>query len=118
MRRVAGSVALLGVVLTSPTGAQQGLTVTYDVDTSRGPQTQIVGHVRNDGMGEALEVSVTAEALDRNGRVVASGIAFVDSRISRGDSRRFTAVVPPAPGAVRYRVYAVAARTGFGLQAP
>jgi len=99
----------------SPVAAQDALRVAYEVDKSHGPQTQIVGQVRNDGVADAIDVSVIAEALDRNGRALASGIAYVDSRIARGDSRPFTVVIPPAPNAVRYRVTATATR-GFGSQ--
>ena len=103
---------------TLPVAAQDTLRVAYEVDKSRGPNTQIVGQVRNDGVADAIDVSVIAEALDRDGRALASGIAYVDARIARGDSRPFTVVIPPAPSAVRYRVTATAVRTGFGLQAP
>lgn len=112
--------ALLGAatLIVVPAAGQDPLHVTYEVDKSRGPQTQIIGEVWNDGTTDAMSVSVSAEALDRSGRVVASGITYVDAHIARGDSRHFTVVIPPAPNAVRYRITATATRAGFGVQAP
>jgi len=74
--------------------------------------------VYNDSEGEVYDVSVTAEALDRRGKVLASGVSFVDSRIGRGDNRPFTAAVPVVPGAARYRVEVTSFRGGFGSQSP
>jgi hypothetical protein len=117
-RLVLGLVAVL--LLVGPAAGQRGsFRITYDVDAkSRPDQVRITGRVHNDSDGEVYDVSVTAEALDRRGKVLASGVSFVDSRISRGDSRPFTAVVPTVSGATRYRVEVTSFRGGFGAQSP
>jgi hypothetical protein len=107
-------VALLATAAT----AQDPFRVSFDVDRSRGDKVQLVGQVRNDSSSEMFDVNVTAEALDRAGRVVASGITYVEGRIAPGESRPFVAVVPVAPGAVRYRAVVSSYRAGFGYQAP
>ncbi|HEU5322456.1 MAG TPA: FxLYD domain-containing protein [Methylomirabilota bacterium] len=112
--------ALAGVaflLLASAAPGQDNFRITYDVDR-RPNQVRLVGRVVNEGQVDVFEVSVTAEALDARGRVVASGISYVDSRIGRGESRPFVAVVPAAPMATRYRVGVSSFRAGFGYQAP
>lgn len=112
------TVAVLLTLLTTPVSAQDAFQVVFDVDRSRQDKIQLVGHVRNNSPAEVYDVNVTAEALDGGGRVVASGITYVEGRIGRGESRPFVAVVPVAPGAIRYRAEVTSFRSGFGPQAP
>ena len=105
-------------LLATAAAAQDGFRVSFEVDRSRGDKVQLVGQVHNDSSSEVFDVNITAEALDRAGRVVASGITYVEGRIGRGESRPFVAVVPVAPGAVRYRAVVTSYRAGFGYQAP
>jgi hypothetical protein len=116
----ASAVVTVAVLLLSATAAlaQSAFQVSFDVDRSRADKVQLVGSVRNDSPSEVFDVNVTAHALDRNGRVVASGITYVEGRIGRGESKPFVAVVPVAPGAVRYRAEVTSFRAGFGFQAP
>lgn len=110
--------ALLLLLSFAPAPAQTGFQVSFEVDRSRPDKVRLVGLVRNDSAAEVFDVNVTAEALDRSGRVVASGITYVEGRIPQGESRPFVAVVPAAPNAVRYRAQVTSFRTGFGFQAP
>jgi hypothetical protein len=97
----------------------QNFRITYDVDrTARPGQVLVKGNVVNDGPSDCFDVSVTAEALASSGKVVASGVTYVDSRIARGESRPFVALVPSAPAATRYRVGVSSFRAGFTFQAP
>ena len=112
------TVALLLMLSITPAAAQTGFQVSFEVDRSRPDKVQLVGRVRNDSSAEVFDVNVTAEALDRSGRVVASGITYVEGRIPQGESRPFVVVVPAARSAVRYRAEVTSFRTGFGFQAP
>lgn len=114
-------VAIVAVVLAGLLGsveAQGFFRISYDVDKSRPDQVRLVGQVTNDNSTEVFEVSVMAQALNAAGKVVASGITYVDSRIDRGASKPFEAVVPAVPGATRFRVSVSSYRPGFGASAP
>ena len=113
--------ALLALVVTLaalPALAQSGFRVTYDVDQSRPEKARLNGRVTNDRGQDVFEVSVTAEALDARGKVVARGISYVDARIGRGDSRPFSVSVPTVAGATGFRVVVSSFRTGFANQGP
>jgi hypothetical protein len=114
-------VVVLGLLLLSgsPVHAQASFRVIHKVDKVGSTEVEISGRVFNDARVEALQVSVTAEALNASGRVVASGIAFVSPLISEGASAPFTAKVPAVPGIARYRVAVTRYRLGLGsTQAP
>ena len=121
--RASGSVALSLALLLAPAAApsasaQEGFRIAYDTDTSRPNRVRIVGTVANDRSGDVYEVSVSAEALNQAGKVVARGIAYVDSRIPAGGSRSFSISVPNAPGVVRYRVVVSTYRAALGGESP
>src|SRR5688572_30899633 len=120
-RRWSGVLSAVMVVALAGAGAAeaQNFRITYDVDrTSRPDRVLVKGNVVNDGPSDCFDVSVTAEALGSGGKVVASGVTYVDSRIGRGESRPFVALVPSAPPATRYRVEVSSFRAGFTFQAP
>ena len=116
-RLAGGGIAVVVLAFALSVAAQSPLQLAYDVDTS-GPKVRISGRVVNGGRDDVFEVYVTAEALDRNGKVVARGIAYVDSKIGRGESQTFTATVPAVPAATRYRAKISSYRTGLGAQSP
>jgi hypothetical protein len=116
---VAVGVGVLTVLMFSATAHAQNFRITYDVDrTARPGQVAVKGNVVNDGPNDCFDVSVTAEALASGGKVVATGVTYVDSRIGRGESRPFVALVPNAPAATRYRVEVSSFRAGLTFQAP
>lgn len=121
-RSAAARAAALGLLLLAPLVAAaqgwDGFRITFEVQPAQSDKVQVAGEVLNERTTEVLEVYVTAEALDRAGRVLATGITYVDSRIGPGRARSFVAVVPAAPGAVRYRVSVSSFRAGFGVQTP
>jgi hypothetical protein len=98
--------------------AQGGFRVTYDVDQSRPTKARLNGRVANERAQDVFDVSVTAEALDANGKVLARGISFVDSRIAQGDSRPFAVSVPAVAGVSGFRVTVSSFRVGLGTPAP
>jgi hypothetical protein len=110
--------ALLLAFAASAALAQDGFRITYDVDQSRPEKARLNGRVTNDRSQDVFDVSVTAEALDTRGRVLARGITYVDSRIARGDSRMFSVSVPTVAGASGYRVAVSSFRPGYANQGP
>ena len=98
--------------------AQDGFRITHETDTTRPERVRIVGSVTNDRPTDVFEVSVTAEALNQAGKVVAKGITYVDSRVPRGATRPFSISVPVVPGTVRYRVVVSTFRAGLGGESP
>lgn len=111
-------VLVLVVAIVSAVLAQQGFRITYDVDRSRPERARLTGRVVNERPEDVFEVSLTAEALDGHGKVLARGITYVDSRIARGDGRPFSMSVPTVPGTASFRVVVSSFRGGFTSQGP
>jgi hypothetical protein len=113
----ATAVALaLGAMLAA---AQQGLRVAQARDHGEDATHYIIsGTVTNETRRDALDVYVTAEALDSGKKVVASGISFVTATLPAGATAPFTAKVPKMPGATTFRAMATGFRFGFGAQTP
>ena len=105
-------------LLVTPALAQPGFRITYDVDDSRPGRARLNGKLTNERADDVFDVSVTAEALDAKGNVIARGISYVDSRIARGDTRAFAVTVPMVAGVSRFRVVVSSFRPGFSNQAP
>ena len=117
VRWVLAAAAVSAIVwLVVPAVAAQDFRVTFDVDRGNPAQARLNGAVVNDGRTDVLDVYVTAEALDKAGKVVARGITFVSPSIPAGGRATFVASVPVVPGAVRYRVSVSSFRAGFGAQ--
>jgi hypothetical protein len=108
----------LAVVLAASAAlAQAGFRISYDVaDDGRPGRARLNGKVTNERSQDVFEVSVTAEALDAKGKVIARGISYVDMRIAPGDTRTFSVTVPVVAGTTGYRVVVSSFRTG--IQAP
>jgi hypothetical protein len=111
-------VTLALAILVAPALAQQGFRITYEVDDSRPGRARLNGRLTNERGDDVFDVSVTAEALDARGKVVARGISFVDARIARGDTRMFSVTVPSVPGATTFRVTVSSFRPGISTQPP
>jgi len=110
--------ALALVLSASSALAQSGFRISYEVDQSRPEKARLNGRVANERGQDVFEVSITAEALDARGKVLARGISYVDSRIGRGDSRPFSVSVPTVPGVTEFRVVVSSYRMGFANQGP
>lgn len=119
LRSITVGVGVAAVFVVAGAAEAQNFRITYEVDrTARPGQVVVKGNVLNDGPSDCFDVSVTAEALGSTGKVVAGGVTYVDSRIGRGESKPFVAVVPGVPAATRYRVEVTSFRAGFTFQAP
>lgn len=110
--------AVVGALVAGEAAAQDGFRITYEVDRARPERARLTGRVVNERPDDVFEVSVTAEALDGKGKVLARGITFVDSRISRGDARPFSLSVPTVAGTTSFRVGVSSFRAGFSSQGP
>jgi hypothetical protein len=101
-----------------PARAQNGFRITYDVDRTRPDRARVTGRVVNERNEDVFEVNMTAEALDAKGKVLAKGIAYVDSKIARGDGRPFSMSVPTVAGTSDFRVVVSSFRLGMATQGP
>jgi hypothetical protein len=111
------TVVLLLALGATAARAQENFRVTWTVE--RTPErARVEGRVFNDARLDVHDVSVTAEALDGRGRVVARGIAFVSPFIRQGASAPFSASVPAVPSASTYRVRVTSFRLGVGSESP
>ena len=106
------------LLLTAEAPAQDGFRITYEIDRTRAERARLTGRIVNERSEDVFEVSVTGEALDAKGKVLARGIAYVDSKIARGDGRPFSMSVPTVAGTANYRVVVSSFRAGLGSQAP
>jgi hypothetical protein len=110
--------AALVVVAVGFVQAQDVFRLTFEVDRANPEQAQVAGTVYNESAQEMLDVSVTAEALDARGKVVARGITYVSPRIPGRGNVPLVAKVPNVPSAVRYRASVSSFRPGMSSQAP
>ena len=103
--------------LTAPVAAQQAapFRLTHTIDKSAQAQVTVTGRVFNDARSDALDVYVTAEALDGAGKIVASGVSYVGS-VPAGTSSAFVIKVPAARNATNFRVLVTSFRFGFAVQ--
>ena len=111
-------VVVLLIASAAEMAGQDGFRVTYEVDRSRPDRARLAGRVVNERPEDVFEVSVTAEALDARGKVLARGIAYVDARIGRGDTRAFSMSVPTVTGTTSFRVTVTSYRSGSATQGP
>jgi hypothetical protein len=106
------------LLLAAEARGQSGFRITYEVDRTRAERARLTGRIVNERPDDVFEVSVTGEALDAKGKVLARGIAYVDSKIGRGDGRAFSLSVPTVAGTETYRVVVSSFRAGFATQGP
>jgi hypothetical protein len=112
------AVALLSVALFATSALAQGpgpFRVTHNVEKGTQAQVTIAGRVYNEARSDAIDVYVTAEALDASGKVMASGVSYVGS-VSAGSSTAFVVKVPSARPAASFRVLVTSYRFGFANQ--
>jgi hypothetical protein len=94
--------------------AQANFRVTYQVEGTDPTRIRLVGRVYNAAGQDAVDVYVTAEALDASGKVLARGIAFVASSIPARSDADFSARVPKVAGTTGFRVGVSSFRYGLG----
>jgi hypothetical protein len=108
---------LLAVVLATGSAAGQAtpFRITHTIDKGSQPQVTVTGRVFNDGRADALDVYVTADALDANGKITASGVSYVGT-VTAGNSVAFVIKVPSARNAASFRVVVTSFKFGFAIQ--
>ena len=89
--------------------------ISHTFDKGTQPQVNVSGRVFNDARSDAIDVYVTAEALDAAGKVIASGVTYVGA-IQAGSSTAFVVKVPSARAAASFRVLVTSYRFGFANQ--
>jgi hypothetical protein len=94
----------LSVVL-GPAGVpgQAGFRVSHDVRRTTATHVEVSGTVYNEARADAVDVSVTVEALGAGGRVVSRGNTYVAARIPERGNADFVAKVPLVTGVTGYR---------------
>jgi hypothetical protein len=111
------AVVLLSAVLASVPAAGQAtpFRITHTLDKGSQPQVTISGRVFNDARSDALDVYVTADALDASGKIMASGVSYVGT-VTSGNSSAFVIKVPSARNAASFRVAVTSFKFGFANQ--
>lgn len=112
--------AVVASILVLPAGlsAQQGFRVTYSIARTTPTHVEVAGTVQNDTRAEAMDVSVTVEALAPTGKVAARGITYVTARIPQGGTASFVAKVPAVAGATTYRAVVTSYRFIQAVESP
>lgn len=83
--------------------AQSGFRVSHQVTATAPTHVEVTGTVTNETRADAVDVSVTVEAIGARGKAAARGIAYVASRLRAGSSAPFAVKVPVVPGITEYR---------------
>jgi hypothetical protein len=94
--------------------AQGNFRVTWSVEKTGPTHVELAGVVVNNSSQDALDVYVTAAAVDASGKILARGIAFVAPQIPARRSSEFSARVPNVPGTTVFRVSVSNFRFGLG----
>jgi hypothetical protein len=120
MKRLAALAMTTALMLLSagPGAAQEPFHITFQRGRDEPSSLVLVGNVTNRGSRDVVDVWVTAEALNAEGRVVGQGIAFVGSELRAGRSTPFTVKLPPAEQAKSFRVAVSSFRYLIGAQSP
>jgi hypothetical protein len=115
-RWLSALVLLVAAVATVPATAQPApFRITHTVDKGTQAQVTVSGRVFNDARADAIDVYVTAEALDSAGKIIASGVSYVGT-VPSGNSAAFVIKVPSARSAANVRVLVTSFRFGFATQ--
>ena len=108
--------ALVTALVTLPVAAQtSSFRLTHTIDKGTQAQVTVTGRVFNDARADAIDLYVTAEALDSTGKIIASGVSYVGT-VYAGNSAAFIIKVPAARNAANFRVLVTGFRFGFGIQ--
>lgn len=116
-RSLAAGLALLALMAAS-VGAQPGFRVTHTVARTTPTHVEVVGTVQNEARAEAVDVSITVEALGAGGKVLARGITYVTPRLAEQGAEQFTAKIPVVSGVTGYRATVTSYRFIQSIQGP
>jgi hypothetical protein len=108
-------VLLITAVIAS---AQAGFRVSHTVARTLPTHVEVAGSVVNEARADAVDVSVTVEAIGAGGKVLARGITFVASRIPENATAPFSAKIPVVQGVTGYRATVTTYRFVQNIQGP
>lgn len=116
-RWLSGVLSLVVALVAMPAAGQQPapFRITHTIDKGTQAQVTVTGRVFNEARADAIDVYVTAEALDSAGKIVASGVSYVGT-VPAGSSGAFAIKVPAARNAASFRVLVTGFRFGFAVQ--
>jgi hypothetical protein len=115
-RWLSGVVFLAVLAITLPAAGQAApFRITHSLDKGTQAQVTVTGRVFNEARADAIDVYVTAEALDGSGKIIASGVSYVGT-VSSGGSTVFVIKVPSARTASTFRVIVTSFRFGYASQ--
>jgi hypothetical protein len=115
-RRLSAVLFLVVAFAATPAAGQASpFRLTHTIDKGSQAQVTVTGRVFNDARADAIDVYVTAEALDGAGKVIATGVSYVGA-IQAGNSAAFVIKVPAARNASSFRVLVTSFRFGFAIQ--
>jgi hypothetical protein len=89
--------------------------IMHTIDKGTQAQVTVTGRVFNDARADAVDVYVTADALDAGGKILASGVSYVGT-VTAGSSAGFIIKVPSARAAATFRVAVTSFKFGFAIQ--
>lgn len=110
--------AVLVTGVPATVGAQPGFRVTHNVARTTPTHVEFAGTVQNEARAEAVDVSVTIEALGPSGKVASRGITYVSGRIAPGGTASFVAKVPAVAGVSAYRAIVTSYRFIQAVESP
>ena len=113
-----GAVLCLVALVAGMALGQSGFKVTHSIGRTTPTHVEVNGTVVNESRAEAVDISVTVEAVGANGKAVARGISYVAANLRPGSSADFVAKVPVVQGAASYRATVSSFRFIQGLQSP
>jgi len=105
---------LLGVGLATA----QPFRITFARERDEPTSVVLMGEVFNDGLRDIVDVWVTADALNAEGKVVGRGVAFVTSFFRGGGTTKFTVKLPRAEQAHSFRLVVSSFRYASREQSP
>jgi hypothetical protein len=98
--------------------AQAGFRVSHSVARTLPTYVEVAGSVVNEARADAVDVSVTVEAIGSGGKVLARGITFVASRLPQSATAPFTAKIPVVQGVTGYRATVTTYRFVQNVEGP
>jgi hypothetical protein len=105
---------LLGVGLATA----QPFRITFQREPDEPSSIVLMGEVFNDGFRDVVDVWVTADARNAEGKVVGRGVAFVASFLRRRGATTFTVKLPRAERAYSFRLVVSSFRYAAAEQSP
>ena len=105
---------LLGVELASA----QTFRITFERQRDEPSSIVLRGEVSNDGLRDVVDVWVTADALNAEGKAVGRGIAFVTFSLPVRGTTAFTVKLPRAEQVQSFRLTVSSFRYASGAQSP